>query len=113
MSLKNSEMVFKALVCLHNFIMIGEEEMPMHNRHYCPPDYVDREDYIVKEGRWRQQHSAYFKNLGRVVANRAGAVPQGLRNYLRNYFVSATGESQAPWQYEAALGTVRIQPVVY
>lgn len=111
MSIENCEMLFKALVCLHNFIMIGEEELPVHNRRYCPPDYVDREeDYIVKEGRWRQQHSDYFKDLGRVGANRAGAVPKGLRNYLRDYFVSPTGESQAPWQYEVALGAVRINP---
>lgn len=111
MSVENCEMVFKTLVCLHNFIMIGEEKLSAHNRHYCPPDYVDQEeDYIVKEGRWRQQHSAYFKDLGRVGANRAGAVPKGLRNYLRDYFVSPTGESQAPWQYEVALGAVRINP---
>lgn len=108
MSLENSEMLFKALVCLHNFIMIGEEELPVFNRRYCPPDYVDQEDYIVKEGRWRQQHSAYFKDLGRVGSNRAGAVPKGLQNYLRDYFVSPTGESQAPWQYEAALGVLKI-----
>lgn len=55
----------------------------MQNRHYCPPNYVDGEEmYAIKEGHWRQQHSAYFKNLGRVGANRAGAVPKGLRNYL-------------------------------
>jgi len=111
MSVENSEMLFKTLVCLHNFIMMNEEELPVHNRRYCPPDYVDREEnYIIKEGRWRQQHSAYFHDLGRVGANRAGAVPKGLRNYLRDYFVSPIGESQTPWQYEAALGTVRINP---
>lgn len=111
MSVENCEMLFKALVCLHNFIMMGEEGLPVHNRRYCPSDYVDREeDYTVKEGRWRQQHSAYFMDLGRVGANRTGAIPKGLRNYLQNYFVSATGESQAPWQYEAAIGAVRINP---
>ncbi|XP_025264644.1 protein ALP1-like [Camponotus floridanus] len=111
MSLENSEMLFKILVCLHNFVMMGEEELPMHIRRYCPPDYIDREEnYVVQEGRWREQHSAYFKHLGRVGANRAGTVAEGLRNYLRDYFISPTGVSQVPWQYEAALGTVRINP---
>ncbi|CAL1672762.1 unnamed protein product [Lasius platythorax] len=51
MSVENCEMLFKALVCLHNFIMMGEEGLPVHDRRYCPLDYVDREeDYTVKEG---------------------------------------------------------------
>jgi len=32
----------------------------------------------------------------------------GLRNYLRDYFVSDIKKSQAPWQYEAALGATHI-----
>ncbi|KMQ88029.1 myb sant-like dna-binding domain-containing protein 3 protein [Lasius niger] len=31
--------------------MMGEETLPVHDRRYCPLDYVDREeDYTVKEG---------------------------------------------------------------
>lgn len=108
MSLKNCEILFKTLVCLHNFIMIGEEGLFEHERRYCPPNYLEREDYTVEEGYWRQRHSAYFKDLSRVGANRAGAVSIGLRNYLRDYFVSDIGKSQAPWQYEFALGAACI-----
>ncbi|KYN12356.1 hypothetical protein ALC57_15470 [Trachymyrmex cornetzi] len=109
MSVENSEMLIKALVCLHNFIMTCEEKISVHKRSYCPAEYVDREEnYTMKEGRWRQQYSAYFTDIGRVGANRAGAIPVGLRNYLKDYFVSDMGKSQAPWQEEAALGAKRI-----
>ncbi|XP_071578006.1 uncharacterized protein, partial [Temnothorax nylanderi] len=109
MSVENCEMLFKALICLHNFIMIGEERLHVHERRYCPAQYFDREEnYTVREEHWRQQHSAYFKDISRVGANRAGAVSIGLRNYLQDYFVSDIGKSQAPWQYEAALGATRI-----
>jgi len=37
--------VVKAVICLHNFIMITDEEMNMPNvRLYCPPNFVDRMD---------------------------------------------------------------------
>lgn len=74
MFVQNSEMLIKALVCLHNFIMTCDEELPIHKRLYCPAEYVEREEnYTVKKGRQRQQHSAYFTNIGRVGANQAGA----------------------------------------
>lgn len=109
MTVENCEMLFKALVCLHNFIMIHEERLPVHERRYCPRNYVDvEENYTVREGRWRQQHSLYFRNISRIGANRAGALPISLRNYLRNYFVSDIGKSQAPWQYETTFGAMHI-----
>lgn len=37
--------------------------------------------------------------FGRVEANRAGDTAKGMRNYLRDYFISPIGEEQAPWQY--------------
>lgn len=50
--------------------MTCEEELPMHKRLYCPAEYVDREEnYTMKEGRWRQQHSAYFTDVSRIGAN--------------------------------------------
>jgi len=54
MSVENCEMVFKSLVCLHNFIMTAEEKLLVHERRYCPSKYLDREEnYTVREGHWK------------------------------------------------------------
>jgi len=51
--------------------------------------------------------------LGRVGANRGGLVSEGMRNYLKEYFVSPTGEAQAPWQYVRAFqGQIITPPVI-
>lgn len=44
----------------------------------------------------------YFKELSRVGPNRVGSVSLGLCNYLKEYFVSLIGNSQAPWQFQRA-----------
>ncbi|XP_018371358.1 PREDICTED: uncharacterized protein LOC108766517 [Trachymyrmex cornetzi] len=96
------------------YMFVGDEAFPLTTYLMRPyscktREYVDREEnYTMKEGHWRQQYSAYFTDIGRIGANRAGAVPVGLRNYLKDYFVSDMGKSQAPWQEEAALGAKRI-----
>jgi len=42
---ENTIAIVKAVICLHNFIMITDEEMSMSNaRLYCPPNFVDRMD---------------------------------------------------------------------
>lgn len=101
-SVENAQRICKALVCLHNFIMINDER----NGQYCPPDWLDVEDEEgrVVEGRWRIIGAGqYFKELSRVGSNRAGAISIGLRNYFKDYFVSPIGNAQAPWQLQKAL----------
>ncbi|KMQ85647.1 nuclease harbi1-like protein [Lasius niger] len=70
------------------------------------PDWFDMEDEVgrIVEGRWRTVGAGeYFKELSRVGPNRAGAISLGLRNYLKDYFVSPAGNAQAPWQFQRAL----------
>ena len=106
---KNAEALFKALVCLHNFIMTAENGT---NGRYCPPGMLDRmtEDGTISFGEWREHQSDHFQRLGRVGANYAGSVPRGLREYLKAYFNSDVGANQAPWQFEAAFGGYNINP---
>ncbi|TGZ50292.1 Nuclease harbi1-like protein [Temnothorax longispinosus] len=76
-SVSNAEKIFKAFVCLHNFIMSSNNVN----------DWLDVED----------------EELGRTGANRGSSVLEGTRNYLKQYFVSPVGEAQAPWQYEMSV----------
>jgi len=100
MSTSNCENVFKALVCLHNFIILGEEETM--DRRYYTCDFIDTEeqDGSIREGLWRQHISPHFTELGRVGSNRASFAAKETRDCLKQYFVSPIGEAQAPWQYE-------------
>jgi len=98
----NAEDIFKALVCLHNFLMHCQGTMSGSDRRYCPPEYPDDGD--ENNGAWRIVGlDAYFKHLGMTGANCSGSVPKGMRKYLKDYFISPTGEAQAPWQRERAL----------
>gem|GEM_PF-2873086 len=113
-SVTNAEKIFKALVCLHNFIMSSNNDNNGSASQYCPPDWLDVEDEngIIHDGRWKTIGSgAFFKELGRTGANRGGSVSEGMRNYLKEYFVSPTGEAQAPWQYVRAFQGQIITPL--
>lgn len=105
MNIPNAENLFKALVCLHNFVMSGEEEMHPNNRRYASPGFLDSfaDDGSISHGEWRQHQSQHFKNIGRVGANYAGAIPRGMREYLKEYFNSPVGTDQTPWQYDLVL----------
>ncbi len=41
---KRSIGITKAVVALHNFLMLNESTLPKHERRYCPPGFVDSED---------------------------------------------------------------------
>lgn len=109
-SVANAEDIFKAIVCLHNFIMSSNNNNNAFTSHYCPPDWLDVEDEDgrIHEGRWRiVGPNQFFKELGRTGANRSDSISKGLRNYLKQYFTSPTGEAQAPWQYRKAIQTAQ------
>lgn len=105
MSPENLEAVFKALVCLHNFLMMSEAMKNAADRMYAPADFVDVEqpDGSVTEGRWREVISPYFNNLGRAGGNRSNQTAVGLRDYLRAYINSELGYEQCPWQAQRAM----------
>lgn len=108
-SVANAEEIFKAVVCLHNFIMSSNNGNDASQ--YCPPNWLDVEDEngLIHEGRWRTIGSnQFFKELGRTGANRSGSISEGMRNYLKQYFVSPTGEAQALWQYARAIQAAQI-----
>jgi len=102
MSTTNCENVLKALVCLHNFIMLGEEHEPMNNRQYCTTDLIDTEEQNggIREGQWRRHFSPHFAEINRMGANHADSIAKETRDTLKEYFVSPIGKTQAPWQYE-------------
>ncbi|KMQ83422.1 nuclease harbi1-like protein [Lasius niger] len=101
MSPVNCENLFRALPCLHNFIMMGEEGRNLNDREYCSRNIIDveTEDGTITDGEWKKNYSSNFARFDRVGANRAGDTAKGMRNYLRDYFISSIGEEQAPWQY--------------
>lgn len=103
MSPANCGNIFKALSCLHNFIMMGDEDKNWSDRMYCPRNIIDTEteNGTITDGEWNSYYSAHFAKLGRVGAN-AGDTAKGMRNYLRDYFISSIGEEQTPWQYTRA-----------
>lgn len=111
-SVANAEKIFKALVCLHNYIMSSNSN-DRSASHYCPPDWLDieTENGVIHEGHWNNiGPGEFFKELGRTGANRGVSVCEGMRNYLKEYFVSPVGEAQAPWQYVRTFQAQIINP---
>lgn len=93
----NAELITKALVCLHNFMMTCGRSQ------YCPQELINNNGE-VERGTWRvQANETIFHRLGRTGANRSTRIVQGMRNYLMQYFTSEIGQQQAPWQNERAL----------
>ncbi|XP_071652757.1 uncharacterized protein [Temnothorax longispinosus] len=109
-SVQNAEKICKALVCLHNFAMSGN-----NSDQYSWSEWLHSEDHEERrlEDRWHNiRAEQYFKQLSRVGPNRAGSYSLGLRNYLKVYFISRTGHTQAPWQFQRAFRGLNINPPV-
>ena len=106
MSPLNCENLFKAIVVLHNFVMMGEEHVAANERLYVPPNFLDVEEFdgSVTYGEWRQHISPHFEEIGRLGGNHSNLNAYGLRDYLRDYLTSDIGAEQAPWQFEYAYG---------
>ncbi|XP_018361253.1 PREDICTED: uncharacterized protein LOC108759992 [Trachymyrmex cornetzi] len=84
---EHAEQIVKAIICLHNFLITCSRS------EYCP-QFRNTEHNDEIETRISQ---SLFYNLGRVGANRSSRVANGMRNYLKQYFVSEIGQEQAPW----------------
>lgn len=92
------EKIIKACVILHNFIQTEEESVPLNQRHYCPPGYLDEEDTngALIPGLWRKEQN--LSSIGRVGANNASRNDINSRDILMNYFNSNVGSVE--WQLE-------------
>ena len=112
MKVENAQNLFTALVSLHNFVMSGEEAIPQGDRRYCGPRHLNviEDDGSITPGEWQQHQSQHFRAIGRVGANYAGAVPRGMRDYMKEYFNSDVGADQAPWQFNYAFRGYVINP---
>ncbi|XP_018396264.1 PREDICTED: uncharacterized protein LOC108774615 [Cyphomyrmex costatus] len=99
------EDIVKAIVCLHNFLMISEDDITLSDRTYCPAPMVDREgiDGCVIEGDWRRRgiYRGPITDIGRLGSNNPTVRADAQRNILKDYFYSDIG--QLNWQWELAL----------
>jgi len=84
---ENTIAIVKAVICLHNFIMITDEEMSMPNALlYCPPNFVNRMD--EENGDWRniRRDNVAFVDITRLGSNNASQRAIEQRNILKDYF---------------------------
>lgn len=103
---KTAEEIVKAIVCLHNFLMVAEDNVIPSRRTYCPAFFLDREgtDGHIIEGDWRRDiYRGPVIDIGRLGSNNPTVRADAQRNILRDYFCSDVG--QIPWQWQQALGT--------
>ncbi|XP_071628653.1 uncharacterized protein [Temnothorax longispinosus] len=106
-SVETTEDIVKAVVCLHNFLMISEDDLAPSERTYCPASMVDREGVYgdVIEGEWRRDiYRGPITDVGRLGSNNPTVRADAQRNILKDYFCSDIG--QVDWQWEQALHRV-------
>ena len=93
--------IVKVACVLHNFLR--RRDGVSNDRPYVHPTEVDHEDEQgrVRQGAWRQNPGADFRELGRVDSNMHSRRAAAVRDQLADYFMSDAGA--VPWQ----LGIVR------
>lgn len=105
-SVEKAEDIIKALVCLHNMLMDNKDDG------YVNPVQLELElqDGNIQAGAWKtaQVTENYFQRLGRVGANKAAAIVNGMREHLAEYLASDIGTAQASWQFERAFRGTRL-----
>lgn len=98
--------IVKASVCLHNFVLMAEENDPPENRRYCPTNFVDNElDGKIIPGEWR---NIVKKDCGLVDATRLGANSytknaKEQRDLLSEYFMTS---GAVPWQWKSVVDSI-------
>ena len=96
--------ITKAVVALHNFLMLHESTLPRHERRYCPPGFVDSEDNNAEivPGAWRTDVGKDTGHEPLTQPKKAGnACKKGakeIRDVLKNFFNSPAGA--VSWQNE-------------
>lgn len=108
---ETAEDIVKAIVCLHNFLMVSEDDLAPLERTYCPASMLDRErvDGDVIEGDWRREmYRGPITDVGRLGSNNPTVRADAQRNILKDYFCSDIG--QLDWQWEQALRAYNVNP---
>ena len=76
-------------------------------RLYCPPGYVDYEDYhgILHKGIWRSEvvEAGVLAELNQIGPNNYTKVANKFRAVMADFFISPQGE--LPWQYDVVRRT--------
>ena len=93
------ENIAKAAVCLHNYLRLTE------NAGYIPTGFIDQEDSTgnIMPGDWRNEVYAADSGLcglNRIGGNRYTFDAGDTRQAFKNYFNSADGEAECPWQLD-------------
>lgn len=87
---QNIDIFIKAIICLHNY---ANKAVDLSGDFaYRPPGFVDSDDC---QGTWRVEVQP-LNSVGRVAGNRSSRMLNDMRDNLKTYFQSPTG--QVPWQ---------------
>lgn len=96
-SLETTEKIILATICLHNYLIGRENNLPGHLQTYCPLTFINREDEhgSIVQGEWRRQVNPLpsICNAGTNSNSRSAAV---IRNAFKHYMVN---EGAVPWQW--------------
>ncbi|KAK4885221.1 hypothetical protein RN001_001492 [Aquatica leii] len=91
--------VVQAVVVLHNYVKVAENDVPVLHRRYCPTGMVDDEqDGEVTPGTWRKD-AFHLSSVGRIDANITPRPVQQNRVTLCEYFVSDVGAVHWQWNH--------------
>lgn len=90
-----------AAVCLHNFILMEEENLKPHQRTYLHPSLVDREvDGVFVNGDWRNDlvpiHPNTFANIETNENEIGSQAPIAIRDELNEFFMTS---GFVKWQF--------------
>ena len=96
-----------AAIALHNWLKKHNDSQMAFGRLYCPPGYVDYEDYhgILHKGIWRSEvvEAGVLAELNQIGPNNYTKVANKFRAVMADFFISPQGE--LPWQYDVVRRT--------
>ncbi|CAG2222751.1 unnamed protein product [Mytilus edulis] len=96
---EKSKEIVKAALSLHNFVKYEERNVPVLQRRYCPPRYVDTDDNgNIIEGMWRNEigDASGIVGINQTGSNMFKKRARETREKFENYFVSDIGKVE--WQ---------------
>ena len=93
--------ITRAVVALHNYLMLHESSLPRDERRYCPPGYVDTEDKnaSVVYGAWRgdvMKDTGHLSLAQSKTSNACKNNAKKIRDCFKDFFNSPQGS--VPWQ---------------
>lgn len=96
--LETVDKIVVAAVCLHNFILIEEENLKPHQKSYCPPNFVDTDDNgVFVPGQWRNESAPVNTFLSlRAQGGNAPKRQVYIREKLAQFFMD---EGSVHWQW--------------